>query len=157
MTKFFDIKIYTDGSVYPNPGNGGWCCIIIGEINGKTKIKTISGYEPNTTNNRMEAYSVIRGLREIKKPELVNITIFSDSQWTMGALSGSFKRVKKNLDLIKDGKEIIAKFKSVKWNWVKGHSGDQWNEECNTLAYNRMREKTEQEIIDIKLISTREK
>ena len=155
--KLFNIKIYTDGSVYPNPGEGGWCCVLIGEFKNGTKIKTISGHEPApTTNNRMEVYSVIRGLKEIKKPEQVNVTIYSDSQWTIGALSGSYKRIKKNLDLVREGKEIISKFHNVKWNWVKGHSGDEWNEVCNKLAYDRMKEKTPEEIIEEKIISTSE-
>ena len=54
------IKIYTDGSCLNNPGNGGWAAI----INDAGNIIKISGFEKNTTNNKMELMATINALKK---------------------------------------------------------------------------------------------
>ena len=44
------VTIYTDGACSGNPGVGGWAAILI--FNGVEK--EISGYDKQTTNNRMD-------------------------------------------------------------------------------------------------------
>ena len=51
------VEIYTDGACSGNPGAGGWCAILI--YNGHEKL--VSGYNKDTTNNRMEIFAVIQG------------------------------------------------------------------------------------------------
>ena len=51
----FDYIIYTDGACIGNPGPGGWAAII---FYGKDK-NIISGFEKQTTNNRMELIASI--------------------------------------------------------------------------------------------------
>ena len=58
------ITLYTDGSCIGNPGPGGYAYIL---IYGDLK-KEFSGFEDNTTNNRMELTAVIKGLNQIKEP-----------------------------------------------------------------------------------------
>ena len=52
------IAVYTDGACSGNPGPGGWGSILLYQGHEKE----LSGYEPNTTNNRMELTAVIQGL-----------------------------------------------------------------------------------------------
>jgi len=132
MTK---ITIYTDGSAKGNPGNGGYGAVM---MSGKHKKELSEGFRL-TTNNRMELLSVIVALETIKNP--ADVQIFSDSKyvvdsvekgWVFGWQKKGFKG-KKNIDLWKRFLVIYPKHK-IKFNWVKGHAGNEYNEICDTLA-----------------------
>ena len=58
-----EFKIYTDGACSGNPGPGGWGAVIFDKENNQ---KNISGKEKNTTNNRMELFAAIMGLKKIR-------------------------------------------------------------------------------------------
>jgi len=66
-----EIDIFTDGSCSGNPGPGGWSGVIIHDL-----ISILTGYETNTTNNRMElmaTINVIKLLRKINSNVLISI------------------------------------------------------------------------------------
>jgi len=133
--------IYTDGACLGNPGKGGWAAIII-EPTGEREI---AGYEKSTTNNRMELKAVIEALKEIKDNS--QITLFSDSKyvidgitkwiknWKMNDWKTSNKKEIKNLDLWMDLDKLTLKFQ-ITWNWVRGHSTDEYNNKVDKLARN---------------------
>jgi ribonuclease HI len=130
------ITIYTDGSAKGNPGNGGYGVVM---MSGKHKKELSEGFRL-TTNNRMELLSVIVALESIKNPS-DNVQVFSDSKyvvdsiekkWVFGWQKKGFKG-KKNIDLWKRFLLIYPKHK-VKFNWVKGHAGNEYNEICDSLA-----------------------
>ena len=126
-----DIEIYTDGGVYPNPGNGGWACILkFGD-----QVKELSGNCPNTTNNRMEIEAIIQALKALKEGAKDHqIIIYSDSQWAINACRGTWK-IKKNLDKVQEARDLIAKNGwNIRWEWIKGHDGHEMNERCDVLA-----------------------
>ena len=75
------VDLYTDGACGGNPGVGGYCAILI--YNGNEKI--VSGYEKDTTNNRMEILAVIKGLDALKEP--CNVNVYSDSQYVVDAFN----------------------------------------------------------------------
>ena len=54
-----EIIMYTDGACSGNPGPGGWGTVL---MFGEHK-KEISGFMPDTTNNRMELLLLFRDLR----------------------------------------------------------------------------------------------
>tara|TARA_B100001079_G_C16318091_1_gene473374 strand:+ start:233 stop:661 length:429 start_codon:yes stop_codon:yes gene_type:complete len=121
------IVIYTDGACLGNPGPGGWGAVIF--ENGKKQ--QLHGAEENTTNNRMEITAVLEALRTI--PRNVDVRIFSDSTYVINTMTKNWKR-KKNQDLWPQlDNEVEAR--NVEWEWVKGHSGDRFNEEADQLAY----------------------
>ncbi|MDG1477445.1 MAG: ribonuclease HI [Vicingaceae bacterium] len=129
------ITIYTDGAAKGNPGNGGYGVVM---MSGNHKKELAEGFRL-TTNNRMELLSVIVALETIKKA--ADVQIFSDSKyvvdsvekgWVFGWQKKGFKG-KKNIDLWKRFLLIYPKHK-VKFNWVKGHAGNIYNERCDTLA-----------------------
>ena len=132
------IKIYTDGSCIGNPGNGGWAAII--NANGDTK--KISGSEKNTTNNRMELIAVISALKYVQNE---NIELFTDSKYTKDGIEKwiynwkkngwktANKQSVKNIDLWQDLDQLNQK-KNVHWNWVKGHSNNEYNNMADKLA-----------------------
>ena len=133
------IKIYTDGSCLENPGNGGWAAI----INNDGSFKKISGGEKNTTNNRMELIAAIKSISYFKIK--TDIEIFTDSKylkdgieswihnWKKNGWRTSNKKEVKNKDLWEELDKQILKH-NVKWNWVKGHSNNEYNEKADYLA-----------------------
>ena len=120
---------YTDGSCLNNPGYGGWAFCMVDEYENKP-IKISSGGEPETTNNRMELLAVINALSECSSFSVVNIHI--DSQWVIYCAKGNWKR-RANLDLWKKY-EKVSKDKVINFHWVRGHSGNQYNEIVDTMA-----------------------
>ena len=133
------ISIYTDGACKGNPGEGGWGAFI--EYSDE-KVK-LYGYEKDTTNNRMEIIAAIEALRFIKVQS--DIIIYTDSKYLMNGINTwihgwkknnwktSSNKDVKNIDLWK----IIDKLNSnhsIKWIWVKGHSGNPGNEMADELA-----------------------
>ncbi len=134
------VTIYTDGGADPNPGTGGWAAILIDPVSNKTR--ELSGGEPKTTNNRMELTAAIRGLEALKQP--CKVRMITDSQylrkgvtlWLKGWIANGWKRKDGqllNVDLWRRLAELIKEH-HIKWDWVKGHAGDRWNERADELA-----------------------
>ena len=69
MPELKHVDIYTDGACSGNPGAGGWAAILI----YKGVEKQVSGYNKDTTNNRMELFAIIQGLRQLKELSLIHI------------------------------------------------------------------------------------
>ena len=77
-----EVTIYTDGACSGNPGPGGWAAVLrYGE-----HVKEMSGFMPQTTNNRMELLAVCVAL-EMLKFEGSDVTIYSDSKYVVDAVS----------------------------------------------------------------------
>ena len=139
MTINFDYIIYTDGACLGNPGPGGWAAIII-----KDNIKNIlKGSERSTTNNRMEILASIKAFKSIKKSS--KIKIFTDSKYLIDGINIWIKNWKQNEWKTKNKKEVKnidlwieldsqACFHQIEWEWVKGHSGNKFNEEVDVIA-----------------------
>ncbi|OFW81396.1 MAG: ribonuclease HI [Alphaproteobacteria bacterium RIFCSPLOWO2_01_FULL_40_26] len=133
------IEIYTDGACLGNPGPGGWGAILI----YKEHQKKISGAERETTNNRMEMRAVIEALKVLKRSS--KITLHTDSKYVMEGITNWIESWKKNnwrnanrkpvknsdlwLEL-----DVEVKKHQIKWIWVKGHSGNHYNEIVDKLA-----------------------
>lgn len=128
-----DVEIYTDGSCLGNPGPGGWAAIIYFEGDEQE----IYGFEPNTTNNRMEMIAAIEGLSYV--PVSCNIQLMTDSQYLIsGATSWMYKwkkegKIKKNADLWNKILEL-SEFHNINWIKVKAHSGDHKNNLVDRMA-----------------------
>lgn len=135
------VEIYTDGACNGNPGPGGWGVLL---QYGDTK-KELSGFEPDTTNNRMELMAAIQALESLTKPS--SVTLYTDSRyvqdgmktwihnWQKNNWKTADKKPVKNADLWKQLSEAAQKH-TVSWEWVKGHSGNPGNERADTLACN---------------------
>jgi ribonuclease HI len=134
------VTIYTDGGADPNPGTGGWAAVLIDPASGKSR--ELSGGEPHTTNNRMELTAAIRALEALKQP--CKVRLVTDSLylrkgvtlWLPGWIARGWKRKDgelQNEDLWRELSELIREHE-IRWDWVKGHAGDRYNERADQLA-----------------------
>ena len=133
------IRIYTDGACRGNPGPGGWGALILKD---NEEIK-LNGGQNDTTNNQMELTAVIKALDFFS--ESTEIEIFTDSKYVMDGITEYIKKWKvngwktaskkpvKNTDLWKQLDALNAHH-SIRWNWVKGHSGHRENDIADELA-----------------------
>ena len=141
-----NVTLYTDGACSGNPGVGGWGCVLI----YRGTKKEFSGAEDNTTNNRMELFATIAGLRRLKEPCAVDL--YSDSAyvtnaflqgwisaWKLNGWRGADKKEIKNLDLWTQLDELCNKHK-VTWHKVKGHADNEFNNRCDKLATTAVKE-----------------
>jgi ribonuclease HI len=133
------VQIFTDGACRGNPGPGGWGALLrYGEIE-----KPLNGYDPETTNNRMELMAAIQGLAALKKPSQVELTTDSQyvrqgiTQWIQGWKKKNWRTAAgkpvKNQDLWQE-LDVLVQTHKVEWFWVKGHSGHRENEIVDQLA-----------------------
>ena len=132
--------IYTDGACSGNPGPGGWGAVIFDE--NKKQIN-ISGKETITTNNRMELLAPIMAIKRIK--EKSEITFYTDStylkngitdwikKWEKNGWKSSSNQPIKNKDLWLELNKLSSEHK-VSWNWVEGHSNNEFNNLSDKLA-----------------------
>lgn len=107
------------------------------------KEKSLSGAEPDTTNNRMELMAAICALEALKRPCKVRLT--TDSQyvrrgitewlpgWKRRGWRTASKQPVRNVDLWQR-LEAAAEKHEVEWHWVRGHSGHRENEIADQLA-----------------------
>jgi len=134
--------VYTDGSCLGNPGPGGWAWIV-------PDGPSASGGDAATTNQRMEVTASLEALRALLGPSGgMPIEVVSDSTYVVNCFrqrwwEGWFRRGWRNtagkpvanrdlweplLDLALDPTPRVT------FRWVKGHSGDRWNDAVDALA-----------------------
>ncbi len=133
------VQLVTDGSCLGNPGKGGWACIL---RYGEHK-RELFGYEPHTTNNRMEITAAIEGLKRLK--ESCSIEIITDSNylkngitsWVHGWKRNGWKTADKkpvvNQDLWMVLDDLVIRHQ-IDWTWTKGHAVHEDNNRCDELA-----------------------
>lgn len=133
------ITIYTDGSCLSNPGPGGWAAI----LRWRENEREIVGHERDTTNNRMELMATIMALNAVTRA--VPIDLHTDSRYVMNGVQDWMPRWKANgwktaskkpvanQDLWQQLDKAVSHH-LIRWHWVKGHAGDEFNERCDELA-----------------------
>jgi ribonuclease HI len=135
------ITVYTDGACRGNPGRGGWAWAVPGG-------RFASGAEPATTNQRMEITAALEALRALTADGASDVDVVSDStyvvncfkdRWWQGWQRRNWKNSQNkpvaNRDLWEPLIELAVSSESnVTWRWVKGHSGDPWNDRVDELA-----------------------
>jgi ribonuclease HI len=138
------VEIYTDGACKGNPGPGGWGALLV----CRGVERELWGGEAETTNNRMELTAAIRALEALKRR--CRVRLYTDSQylrkgitqWLPGWIERGWKRKDgelQNEDLWRRLAELILEH-DIRWDWVKGHAGNRWNERADQLATQAIRE-----------------
>ena len=132
-------EIYTDGACLGNPGPGGWGVL----MRWRGVEKELSGFEAETTNNRMELMAAIQGIEALKPGSPVDL--YTDSKYVMQGITEwidgwkrngwrtAAKKPVKNKDLWQALDEALDGH-DIGWHWGKGHAGHPENERADELA-----------------------
>ena len=149
------LEFYTDGAYSAKSEMGGWAsvCLEDGMI-----IDEQSGYEPYSTNNRMELTAILSALENIDTIQTSHTkeTIYCDSAYIVNAFNDGWyrnwisngwktsdKQDVKNQDL---WRRIVALWIKNKERFkieiikVKSHSNNRWNIYVDALAVRRRKE-----------------
>jgi len=137
------ISIYCDGSSSGRPDKpGGWAFVIMKD---GLPIFTNYGGNKSTTNNKMELQAAIEGLKAVitnnwHVGQLVELV--SDSEYTLKT-ANSTNHPQKNIELCT---ELVRLFDiaQARIRHVYGHTGDIWNERCDSLSKLGKKEATEE-------------
>lgn len=133
------VEIHTDGACSGNPGPGGWGAV----LRWRDEVRELSGFEPATTNNRMELFAAISALEALKRP--MPVRLFTDSDylrkgitawlpaWKARGWRTADKKPVKNVELWQRLEAALHRHR-VEWHWVRGHSGNADNERADRLA-----------------------
>jgi ribonuclease HI len=135
------ITVYTDGACRGNPGPGGWAWAVPGG-------PFASGADPATTNQRMEIMAALEALRTLTADGASDVDVVSDSTYVVKCFTdrwwqgwqrrnwmNSQKKPVANRDLWEPLIELaVSSTSQVTFRWVKGHSGDRWNDRVDELA-----------------------
>jgi ribonuclease HI len=130
--------VYTDGACSRNPGPGGWAWAVAPD--GEPQA---SGGEAHTTNQRMEIRAVLEALQALDGPVVVVsdstyvVNCFRDRWWEGWLRKGwvnSKRQPVANRDLWEPLVELVRSRGDVRFQWVKGHSGDPMNDLVDRLA-----------------------
>ena len=133
------VVIHTDGACRGNPGPGGWGAV----LEHQSRERELYGYEPETTNNRMELMAIIQALEALKRP--CRVRAITDSQYVMKGVTEWMAGWKKrgwrtasrkpvaNRDLWERLDAAIQRHE-IEWEWVRGHTGHAGNERADQLA-----------------------
>lgn len=134
-----EVHAFTDGACRGNPGPGGWGVL----LRYNQHEKELYGAEAETTNNRMELMAAIKALEALSRKS--QITITTDSKYVMQGITEwidnwkkrgwktAAKKPVKNQDLWMRLDEQVQQHQ-VRWEWVKGHTGHEGNEQADQLA-----------------------
>src|SRR5437899_1210499 len=104
--------------------------------------KELFGYDPHTTNNRMELMAPIQGLLALKEPCEVEITM--DAEYVLHGITRWIVKWKRrhwwrknrpvrNADLWME-LDALAAIHRPAWVWTRGHAGHEDNSRCDWLA-----------------------
>lgn len=144
------IRIFTDGACSDNPGPGGWAAV----FNADESCNTISGYELQTTNNRMELMAVVKSFEKVlgtKYAKKNRYELYSDSAYVVNAINNHWveKWQKNGWRTTKDepikNKDLWERFIELRNELnnsdvyiaiikIKGHAGNSFNELVDKLA-----------------------
>ena len=137
--------IFSDGACSGNPGPGGWGSVLLFPDD---TVQELGGFDPSTTNNRMEMLAAIRAL-EFIQDQALPVRFYTDStylirgitQWVWGWMRRGWKTAEGqpvlNQDLWQRLNELVQKRPAtakIEWHYTRGHIGTPGNERCDRIA-----------------------
>lgn len=136
-----DYIAFTDGSCNNlSPyGEGGAAYIVLdGQRN---LVKQNSKGFVGVTNNKMELMAILSAVAAI--PAGSTLVVYTDSQYCIQVLtnkSNANNFTRPNANVIRQYFNYASRLKAVRFEWVKGHDGNEFNEMVDALAQSRTEE-----------------
>jgi ribonuclease HI len=142
-------SLYSDGACKGNPGPGGWGAVAY-FLDGS--VAELGGRDQSTTNNRMEMQAAIEALQFfLNSGQKTPCTLYTDSEYVIKGITSWLKGWKArgwktaagkpvlNQDLWEKLDELTLAIrqsagKPLRWEYVKGHSGNVGNDRCDQIA-----------------------
>ena len=135
------IQVYTDGSATTADKPGGWAyCIVIDGVEWRSS----SGCLKKATNNVAEITAAVEGLLDLEglqiagqlpsHSETTKIVLISDSQLVLKYATGEYQCKAIHLVPLYTQLRFVYNRLGASTKWIKGHSGDKYNEICDKLA-----------------------
>lgn len=137
------MKIYTDGAFRPKSKRGGWAFVV---VSGGKIVFEKHGKISGTTGNRAEMTAIIRAMEYAIDQELEYFEIITDSKycqqgmtewaayWARNDWRTTSGNPVANVDLWKEIKKLLESIQRLKVSWIKGHSGNAFNDRADFLA-----------------------
>jgi len=142
-----EFTLYTDGACAQTIG--GFAAVLV-HPDGERHVSLSDGPYGDTTNNQMEMMGVIAGLRFVhKRMGAQRVLVISDSKYVINGITEWIHNWKRNGWITAGGKlvknaslwEKMEKSRSLheftRFQWVKGHAGNRFNEVADKLAVTR--------------------
>lgn len=164
-----NINAFPDGSAVlkkgVGKGDGGWGFCITDDIKSRRTLHSDGGYADQTTHNRMELTALINCLIYIynNHTNITQVTLYCDSRyviepiyyrwlqdWEKNGYIKSDGKETANADLWKQILTLLRNFQrrgiKVYPCWVKGHSGNYFNELADNIAKESRISRTKNEL-----------
>jgi ribonuclease HI len=135
-------SLYTDGACSGNPGPGGWGAVV---CYADGNCHELGGADPQTTNNRMEMQAAVAALEFFANSgQMESVTLYTDSEYVKNGITKWIQGWKNKGWKTSTGKDVVNQdlwhlldklnSRQVKWEHVRGHSGDFYNDRCDEIA-----------------------
>ena len=125
--------IYTDGAYSRLHDEGAFAFVIVDEQ--EREVMRMGHKVEKETNNRAELKAIIAAVYKLPD-DATDVRVISDSMYALNTLQGKWAR-NANEDLFKIWDRTLNDKPStlkLEFLWVKGHSGDYYNELCDQLC-----------------------
>lgn len=136
-----DFIAYTDGSCNNlSPYGEGGAAYVILDGQGNIVRQNSKGFI-GVTNNKMELLAILSAVAAV--PANSAMVIYTDSQYCIRVLSNEANAhnwERPNANIIRQYFCYASRLKSVRFEWVKGHDGNEYNEMVDALAQSRTEE-----------------
>jgi ribonuclease HI len=127
------VSVYSDGSAEPRSGRaGGWAFVVVQD---GLELSSGSGGAPAATNNEMELAAALGGMRCVLERGDYRgglVELVSDSQLVLEIAGGAVDA--KRYGPLAEALRAACAQTHVRTRWVRGHSGERWNERADALA-----------------------
>jgi len=126
------IEVWSDGSATTADQPGGYAFVIL--VDG-VKVHEGSGGLQKCTNNVAELTAAKEGLEYATTtyPD-ADIVLVSDSMLVLNYTNGTWQCKKLHLAMLHSALRLMFKSFKITTRWVRGHTGEEYNELCDKLA-----------------------
>lgn len=136
--------VYTDGGYRPDSGIGAWTYIV---VRNDREMFRDHGRMKDTSSHEMETVAMLHALKRIEKEKIEKAKFVSDDKSLIDMIeSGTIlppgwyrgDKCTPMQELYGEIGTIVRKRPGFSFEWTKGHSGNAWNEACDSFCSHEM-------------------